>query len=268
MTRDGPAMTRDGPAMTRDGSAMTSDAARDGPRYLLFCALADTKQKRVVVAIDGPAGAGKSTIAKGLASRLGFIYIDTGAMYRAVALWALRQGVDSHDMHRMEQLALAAEIALAPGRISLNGEDVTDAIRTKEVSSGASKIAVIPGVRRAMVAKQREIGERTSVVMEGRDIGTVVFPEADVKIFLDANPAERVRRRFQEVRGKGEPITEAQLAAEMKERDLRDSTRADAPLAQAPDAMYLDSTALSIAEVEETILKIVRSRVTNGRDFS
>jgi cytidylate kinase len=147
---------------------------------------------------------------------------------------------------------------------------VTEAIRTPEVSNGASKIGVIPGVRRAMVAKQREIGERTSVVMEGRDIGTVVFPQADVKVFLDANPSERVRRRFQEIRGKGEPvpISEGQLAAEMKERDLRDSTRADAPLAQAPDAVYLDSTALSIAEVEEAVLKIVRSRVTNGRDFS
>ena len=153
---------------------------------MLFWFLADTKQKRIVVAIDGPAGAGKSTIAKGLAARLGFTYIDTGAMYRAVALWALRQGVDPGDMHRMEQLAIAAEIELAPGRIALNGEDVTDAIRTPEVSNGASKIAVIPGVRRAMVAKQREIGERTSVVMEGRDIGTVVFPQAEVKIFLDA----------------------------------------------------------------------------------
>ena len=232
--------------------------------------MANTKQKKVVVAIDGPSGAGKSTIAKGLATRLGFTYIDTGAMYRAVALWAVRQGVDTGDMHRMEQLAAAADIDLAPGRISLNGEDVTEAIRTPEVSNGASKIGVIPGVRRAMVAKQREIGERTSVVMEGRDIGTVVFPNADVKIFLDANPAERVRRRYQEIRAKGEPvpITEGQLAIEMKERDLRDSTRTDAPLAQAPDAVYLDSTSMNVQEVEEAILRIVRSRVTNGRDFS
>src|SRR5438270_689004 len=190
-------------------------------------------------------------------------------MYRAVALWAVRQGVDPGDMHRAEQLAIAAEIELSPGRIALNGEDITDAIRTPEVSNGASKIGVIPGVRRAMVAKQREIGQRTSVVMEGRDIGTVVFPEADVKVFLDANPDERVRRRFQEIRGKGEPvpITQGQLAVEMRERDLRDSTRADAPLAQAPDAMYLDSTTLGIEEVIESILKIVRARLTNGKEY-
>lgn len=220
------------------------------------------------MAIDGPAGAGKSTIAKRLAERLGFTYIDTGAMYRAVALWAVRQKVETSDMHRMEQLALAAEIELGPGTISLNGEDITQAIRTPEVSSGASKVAVIPGVRRAMVAKQRAIGERRSVVMEGRDIGTVVFPQAQVKIFLDADPAERVRRRLAEGRARGETVTAAQLTAQMKERDERDSTRADAPLAQAPDAVYLDSTPLGIDEVVEAILKIVRQRVTNGEEYS
>jgi cytidylate kinase len=237
-------------------------------RRLLFWFLADSTPRRVVVAIDGPAGAGKSTIAKRLAGRLGFTYIDTGAMYRAVALWGLRQSVGLDDMHRMEQLALAAEIELAPGRIHLNGEDVTDAIRTPEVANGASRIAVIPGVRRAMVAKQREIGERASIVMEGRDIGTVVFPAADVKIFLDANPRERVRRRLQEEIAKGAAVSEAALAAQMKERDQRDSTRADAPLSQAPDAVYLDSTGLTLDEVEEAALKIVRTRVTNGKDFS
>jgi len=221
-----------------------------------------------VVAIDGPAGAGKSTIAKRVAARLGFTYIDSGAMYRAVALWALRRNVDAGDMHRMEQLAIAAEIELLPGRIRLNGEDVTDAIRTPEVSAGASKVAVIPGVRRALVAKQRAMGERASVVMEGRDIGTVVFPHADVKVFLDADPRERVRRRLGDVRAAGEEIPETALAAQMKERDQRDSTRADGPLAQAPDAAYLDSTSLTVEEVEEAILKMVRSRVTNGKDFS
>jgi cytidylate kinase len=222
----------------------------------------------VVVAIDGPAGAGKSTIAKRLAARLGFTYIDTGAMYRAVALWGLRQGVDMGDMHRMEQLAVASQIELSPGRIALNGEDITEAIRTPEVSNSASKVAVIPGVRRAMVAKQREIGERASVVMEGRDIGTVVFPHAEVKVFLDANPEERVRRRYLESKDKGESVSESQLAAQIRERDRRDSTRADAPLSQAPDAVYLDSTSLSIEEVEEAILKIVRMRVTNGKELS
>ena len=235
---------------------------------MLFYFLADQNPRRVVVAIDGPAGAGKSTIAKRVADRLGFTYIDTGAMYRAVALWGLRQNVAWDDMHRMEQLSIAAEIELSPGRISLNGEDVTDAIRTPEVSNGASKIAIIPGVRRAMVTKQREIGERTSVVMEGRDIGTVVFPQAEVKIYLDAYPEERVRRRLNEQRLKGETVTEEAVAALIKERDQRDSTRADAPLSQAPDAMYLDSTGLTIDEVEEAVLKIVRTRVTNGKDFS
>ena len=229
--------------------------------------MAENKPKRVIVAIDGPAGAGKSTIAKRLAGRLGFTYIDTGAMYRAVALWAVRQAVSFDDSHRMEQLALASEIELAPGRIQLNNEDVTLAIRTPEVTNGASRIAVIPGVRRAMVAKQREIGQKVSVVMEGRDIGTVVFPNADLKVFLDASLEERVRRRLLESRAKGVEVSESLLAAQMKERDDRDSTRADAPLAQAPDAVYLDSTHLSEEEVAEAILKMVRARLTNGREY-
>jgi len=188
-------------------------------------------------------------------------------MYRAVALWAGRQGVDPDDRHRAEQLALAAHIELAPGRIALNGEDVTEAIRTPEMSVAASRISAISGVRRAMVALQRAIGERSSVVMEGRDIGTVVFPHADVKIFLDASPAERVRRRHAELAAKGKTIAEEQLAREMKERDARDATRADAPLTQAPDAIYLDTSGMEIAEVEEAILKIVRARVTNGKEI-
>jgi cytidylate kinase len=239
---------------------------RRQPCYPTF--LTAKNQRRVVVAIDGPSGAGKSTIAKRVAERLNFTYIDTGAMYRAAALWALRQNLDPGDMHRMEQLALAAEIELSPGHIRLNGEDVTEEIRTPDVSNAASRIAVIPGVRRAMVEKQRAMGARASVVMEGRDIGTVVFPHADVKIFLDANPRERVLRRLKEVQAKGDSINEDALAEQMRERDLRDSTRADAPLTQAPDAVYVDSTALGVEEVVDAVLRIVRSRTTNGKDFS
>jgi cytidylate kinase len=220
----------------------------------------------VVIAIDGPAGAGKSTIARRLAARLGFTYIDTGAMYRAVGLWALRQAIDLSDMHRLEQLALAAEIELLPGsKIRLNSEDVTEAIRTPEVSDAASKVSVIPAVRRALVEKQRAMGDRISIVMEGRDIGTVVFPHAEVKIFLDAEPQERARRRHLEAPQKG---SIDQVALEMRERDQRDRSRAEAPLTQAPDAAYIDSTRLTPDEVEEAILKVVRSRVTNGKEFS
>jgi len=218
----------------------------------------------IAIAIDGPAGAGKSTIARRLATRLGFTYIDSGAMYRAVALWALRQKLDPSDMHRMEQLARAAGITLESdgARVLLDGEDVTEAIRVPEVSKAASLVATIPGVRRALVEKQRAIGAQNNVVMEGRDIGSVVFPNADLKIFLDADAQERARRRALEVNGDRDDISR-----QIRERDERDRTRAEAPLTQAPDAVYVDSTGLSIEEVEETILRLVRARITNGKEF-
>ena len=223
--------------------------------------IASDSPKRLIVAIDGPAGAGKSTIARSLAERLGIAYVDTGAMYRAIALWALEANIDLDDPFRLEQLAKQARIEFTPdNRVLLNSEDVTAKIREPRVTDAASKVAAVPGVRKAMREEQRRIGANQSVVMEGRDIGTVVFPEARVKIFLDAAPEARAGRRAKE---SGEP--EHEIARDMLERDARDRTRAEAPLAQAPDAEYLDSTALTPIEVEEKILRIVREKTSNGK---
>ncbi|HYP05976.1 MAG TPA: (d)CMP kinase [Bryobacteraceae bacterium] len=227
-------------------------------------------QQRIVVAIDGPAGAGKSTVARSVAAKLGFIYIDTGAMYRAVALWALRANIDEADTHKMEQLAREAEITFEPGSNSvfLNGEDVTAQIRTADVSAAASKVSAIAGVRRVLVEKQREMAASGSVVMEGRDIGSVVFPDARVKIFLDAPPSERVDRRSRELAQRGVALDPEVAARAIEERDQRDRTRAEAPLVQAPDAVYVDSGGLSVEQVEEHVLRIVRERTANGKEYS
>lgn len=219
------------------------------------------------MAIDGPAGAGKSTLAKRLASRLGYLYIDTGAMYRAVALWAVRAGVAFDDGHRLEQLALSADIELAgDARVLLNGEEIGGLIRTPEIAQGASKVSAVPAVRRAMVLLQQRMGESASVVMEGRDIGTVVFPNAQVKIYLDAEPRVRAERRYKELIGKGQTADLDHIEREILERDERDRNRADSPLRQAPDAVYFDSTGLGLDEVEEALLRIVRERTSNGKE--
>ncbi|MGA2714779.1 MAG: (d)CMP kinase, partial [Bryobacteraceae bacterium] len=203
------------------------------------------------------------TIARRLAERLGYTFIDSGAMYRAVALWALRQNTALDDAYRLEQLAHAAEIELLPLRsVLLNNEDVSDAIRAAEVSVAASRVAAVGGVRAALVAKQKQMADYANVVMEGRDIGTVVFPDARVKIFLDADPMERVRRRA----GEQPHVPPAELAAQIAERDERDRHRAQSPLTQAPDAIYLDSTGLTPEQVEEAILKVVRARISNGKE--
>jgi cytidylate kinase len=230
---------------------------------LLVHVLSYYLSKRITVAIDGPAGSGKSTIARRIAEKLGYIYIDTGAMYRAVALWAVRLNVATSDMHRLEQLANEARIEFhgPASNVLLNGEDVSEAIRVPEISGAASEVSRIPAVRRALVARQRELGETASVVMEGRDIGTVVFPDATVKFFLDAHPEERAERRAMEVAAPRDLV-----AQQIEERDQRDRTRTESPLVQAPDAVYVDTTGLTIEEVEEALLKIIRARTSNGKE--
>ena len=224
--------------------------------------------KVVVVAIDGPAGAGKSTVARTVAEKLSYVYINTGAMYRAVALWALRLGIDLHDHLKLEQLSAEARIEFEPGstRVMLNGEDITAALSAPATSEAASIVSAIPGVRRALVAEQRRIAEGTSVVMEGRDIGTVVFPDAAVKIFLDADVQVRAERRTKELEARGHAADIEAIAAQIAERDKRDSTRAEAPMTQAPDAIYVDSSGLDADEVADAILRVVRSKVSNGKD--
>lgn len=219
----------------------------------------------VVVAIDGPAGAGKSTIARRVAARLGYLYVDTGAMYRAVALWAIRNRTDLEDWHRLEQLALAADIQLEEhsSRVLLNGEDVTEAIREESISDAASRVSAAPGVRRALVEKQKQFALKRSVVMEGRDIGTVVFPEARVKIFLDADSQTRAVRRHRQLFDKGIESNPDDTEREIRSRDNRDRTRAEAPLLQAPDAEYVDATSMDLEAVEEAVLRIVRARTSH-----
>jgi len=182
-------------------------------------------------------------------------------MYRAVALWALQAGVGLDDLHRLEQLALAARIEFSGDAIQLNGEDVTAAIREPRVTEAASKVSMVPGVRRAMREEQRRIGSRQSVVMEGRDIGTVVFPDAPVKLYLTAAPAERARRRAVELAARGETVDEAALARQLAARDRRDSERAHSPLRPAADAVVLDTTTLALDAVIDEMERIARARL-------
>jgi CMP/dCMP kinase len=225
-------------------------------------------ERRPIIAIDGPAGAGKSTIAKLVAQTLGYIYIDTGAMYRAVAWKSVQENVPLAQADTITALAEQMTIRFdrSDGQRVLAGEvDVTEAIRTPEVTQLSSPVSAISGVRRRLVEMQREMSADGGVVMEGRDIGTVVFPNAEVKVFLTASPEERARRRMLELAENGIEATLDDLAAQMRERDVRDSTRADSPLKQAADAAAIDTDGMSIDEVVAAILALCEKRTSQCR---
>jgi cytidylate kinase len=214
--------------------------------------------KSLIVAIDGPSGAGKGTVARAVAARLGYRHVDTGAMYRAVAWKALHDGVDPADEAAVTPIAERASFDLEQGRVAIDGHDVASAIRTPDIDTASTAVARHPAVRRVLVARQRTYGASGGVVMEGRDIGTVVFPGADVKIYLDASPEERARRRAADpahTSSKGAQI--ADVATALAERDKSDSTRATSPLAVAPDAVVIDTTGLPIADVIERVIQLV-----------
>lgn len=218
------------------------------------------------IAVDGPSGAGKSTMAKKLARALGFLYVDTGAIYRTLGLFALRQGISPEDEAAVAQLLPMVSIRLDYGedwvqKMYLNGEDVTDAIRTPEVSTAASQISAIPGVRDFLMDMQRDLAKQGNVIMDGRDIGTVVLPDADVKIFLTASAEDRARRRFEELAARGSGTDYETVLADIRERDHRDSTRSAAPLRQAEDALLVDTTGNSMEESFEVLLQTVREKL-------
>jgi cytidylate kinase len=212
------------------------------------------------IAIDGPAGAGKSTVARKLAEHLGLTYVDTGAMYRAVALAGLDSGINLDDEEDLSKLAVNLPLELVDGRWILDGTDISDAIRSPDIARGASIVARSPGVRKAMVARQRETARANDVVMEGRDIGSVVLPDADVKVFLTASLDERARRRDRESPSSGVG-TFAGVREALEARDTADATRSISPLAPAPSAIEIDTTHLSIEEVVRRIAGLVKTQV-------
>jgi cytidylate kinase len=227
----------------------------------------DPSQRKLIIAIDGPAGAGKSTIASRLARKLGYVNLESGAMYRALALRAIEWDASFDDEEALLKLAQDSNIILdrsiGGNRVLVNGKDVSSRLRERDVTEAASKVSVHPKVREWMVARQREMGIDGGVVMEGRDIGTKVFPDADLKIFLDADPVIREQRRLDQQRVKGTPAQA--MAAEIRERDQRDRTRAASPLVAAADAVVLDSTNMSEDDVLNRIEELVERRMMARR---
>ena len=228
--------------------------------------MSENSTRKLIIAIDGPAGAGKSTIASRLARKLGYVNLESGGMYRALALKAIENDISFDDEDALDRLAhnsrIKIEPALGGNRVLLDGRDVTQRVRDEDVSQAASRVSVHPKVRAWMVARQRELGENGGVVMEGRDIGTKVFPDADVKIFLDADPVIREQRRIQQQHARG--VSAEAMAEELRERDRRDRTRANSPLEAAPDATVLDSTALSEDEVLQRVEALVKEKLAKA----
>jgi CMP/dCMP kinase len=223
--------------------------------------LVNTQTSRpLILAIDGPSGVGKGTVSRALARALGYRHIDTGAMYRAVAWAARQQGLPLVDDAAVADLASHVEMSMEDGAVIVDGVDVTRAIRTPEMDLAAAAVARMPRVRAVLVERQRALGRSGGVVMEGRDIGTVVFPDADVKIYLDASPDERARRRAADPAHGGSPKALADVATALAARDQSDQTRAASPLTIAPDAVVVDTTGVSVDDVVERVLRIVRSR--------
>ena len=215
-----------------------------------------------VVALDGPVASGKSTVARAVAAGLGYVYLDTGAMYRAVGLLATEAGVPLDDETAVVALAVAAPLRFdGDGRLFVGERDVSVAIRTLDAGSAASLVSALPGVRSELVDQQRALARDIDIVMEGRDIGTNVFPDAEVKVFLTAQPDVRAARRATELQARGEPVDLAEVRAALIERDLRDSTREVAPLCKAADAFEVDTSDMTLDEVARAVLALVREKV-------